>query len=309
MLQIEVPRYERLPSDRAVAVGNEAVVHAGAGLIALLEAPLGDRLPIVGAGYQAPLTVPFGVAVTAALGSLAATDPHQDRWMVRRASIAFNSRARADEKIVAQAFVERLTEHDAFVKVSARGSGSGQLLSADLRVIALRGGRYAAVAAGDLPQRRAASTQPGLSPQRLAEHATNDPLDEETPLLRLQPPRRLASNGRMELTFEPDLMKLLMNPVAGHRAPLGRRIHPLGGGPFGAALTTALVAAGETDPDRPGRTRIVRADVTWLLPLTLDAAFVARTSGRVGDATKAAIDVVGADGRVVLKANVEWTQA
>jgi len=309
IVHIDVPRYVQLPPGRDVAVGDEAVVHAAPGLIALLEATLVERGSPIGAGYQAPLTVPFGIAVTAALGALGATDPHQDRWMVRSAAIAFGSRASGDDRIEAKARVERLTEHDAFVHAFSRGSESGELLTAELRVIALRGGRYAAAAHGELPGRAPLSPRSAASVSPASESTSVDPANDVRPLFRLQQPQRLATSERFELTFEPDIMNLLMHPVAGHGTPLGRRVHPLGGGPFGAALTTALVAAGEIDPDRPVRTRIVRADVTWLLPLTLDGAFVARTSERASDATKAAIDVVGADGRVVLKATVEWTRS
>ena len=178
MLQIDVPRYVQLPRGRDVAVGDEAVVHAAPGLIALLEATLVERGSPIGAGYQAPLTVPFGIAVTAALGALGATDPHQDRWMVRSAAIAFGSRASGDDRIEAKARVDRLTEHDAFVEASARGSGSGELLSAKLRVIALRGGRYAAAAHGELPGRVPLRPRSATSVHPAAEATSVDPADE-----------------------------------------------------------------------------------------------------------------------------------
>lgn len=309
MLHIEAPRFERLPIDSAMVVGNEAVVNVAAGLIAFLETPGNDQRRPIGAGYQAALTVPFGVAVTATLGALGETDPQQDRWMVRSASVRYRSRARGDDRIIAQASIERLTEHDAFVKASARGSESGELLSANLRVIAMRGGRYAADAAGNLTPSSAKPSIANVAPTQPRENVGVDPFDEDRPLLRLRPPRSVATGARTELVFEPDILKLLMNPIAGHRSPLGRRVHPLGNAPFGAALTTALAAAGEADPDRPVRTHIVRADVTWLLPLSLNGPWIART--REGapqqDSATRLVEVIDTDARKVLQAAIEWS--
>ena len=306
MLQIDAPRYVQLPQGRNVTVGDEAVVHATPGLIALLEAAFVEGGAPIGAGYQAPLTVPFGIAVTAALGALGATDPHQERWMVRSAAIAFSNRASRNDRIEAKARVVRLTQHDAFVETSARGSASGALLSAELRVIALQGGRYAAVASGELPQRDSRTKEAGLSSHQPSRPTDIDPLDHEHPLLELRSPHYAVTTGAMEATFHPGVAKLLINPVAGHRAPLGRRVHPLGGAPLGAALATAFAAAGESDPDRPSRLKVVRANATWLVPLSLDAPFLATTRRDMHQLPAATmIEVSRADGRVVLRAGVE----
>lgn len=308
MLLVDCPRFERLPADGIPQVGNEAIAHASAGLVALLEAPAGGSVAKIGAGYQAPLTVPFGLAVTAAIGALGETDPLQDRWMVRHATIDWLAGVRGDETITARGIVERTSEHDALVAVTARGSASGNLLNAGIRVIAMRRGRYAAI------------PRTGLSPASRSAGATMNPPVEidagthavtervtERPLLRLGPPRVLASGARTELAFEPDLLRLLLHPVAGHTEPLGRRLHPLGGAPLGAALTAALVAAGEPDPDRPSGTRIQRADATWLLPLSADEPFIARTR-RDGnsEAMRARVDVILAGTRTALTARITW---
>jgi hypothetical protein len=300
-VQVDVPRFESKPADGVASVGNEAIVRASGGLIALLEAPLTGDASTIGAGYQAPLTVPFGLAVTSALGALGAADPQQDRWMVRSAAIDWQSRAQRDDVITAQARVDRMTEHDAFVAATARGSVSGPLLRASVRVVGLRGGRYAA-----MPGQRLPAAQSAVQHDRSAARA-NTAADNEPPLLRLRPPRIAMRGARTELAFEPDLLRFLMCPVAGHDTPLGRRVHPLGGAPLGAALTTALAAAGEQDPDRPTVARIVRTEVTWLLPLVMHSPWTARTRQQGSDdPSKAFVDVIGADTRTALQAVVAW---
>ncbi len=60
-------------------------------------------------------------------------------------------------------------------------------------------------------------------------------------LLRLRPP---VIEGH-RIRFSSDLVRLLMNPIAGGSEPLGRRVHPLGGFAVGAVLTAALRHGGE----------------------------------------------------------------
>jgi hypothetical protein len=300
-VQVDFPQFSGLPKAGVASVGNEAIVRAGGGLIALLEAQLGGSVSTLGAGYQAPLTVPFGFAVTSVLGALGAADPQQDRWMVRSATIDWEARARGDDVITAQARVERMTQHDAFVTASARGSISGPLLRASVRVIGLRGGRYAAIPAERLPETRL--LQPRPDPAAPADAGT----DGEQPLLRLRPPRTIVRGAHAELAFEPDLLRFLMCPVACHDTPLGRRVHPLGGAPLGAALTTAFVVAGEKDPDCPAVTRVTRTEVTWLLPLSTQSPWTTRTRERGSDgAARALVDVIGGDEKTALHAAVEW---
>lgn len=98
--------------------------------------------------------------------------------------------------------------------------------------------------------------------------AFHEPPEPPKPdLFRVRPPTVEGSR----LRFYSDVVKLLMNPVAGHHEPLGRRVHPLGGLTLGIALTTALRTAGEAVPQR--------IKLRWLRETDLNSTFVAETSG------------------------------
>jgi len=75
------------------------------------------------------------------------------------------------------------------------------------------------------------------------------------------------------MRFYSDVVKLLMNPVAGHHEPLGRRVHPLGGLTLGIALAAALRNAGDAIPQR--------IKLRWLHETNLESTFVAETAGPV----------------------------
>ena len=79
------------------------------------------------------------------------------------------------------------------------------------------------------------------------------------------------------MRFFSDVVRLLMNPVAGHTEPLGRRVHPLGGLTLGVALTAAFRAAGEDRPEAPRETVPVRMKLRWLHEVDLQSTFVAET--------------------------------
>jgi hypothetical protein len=77
------------------------------------------------------------------------------------------------------------------------------------------------------------------------------------------------------MRFFSDVVRLLMNPLAGHTEPLGRRVHPLGGLTLGAALTAAFRAAGEDRPEAPRETVPIRMKLRWLHQVDLESTFVA----------------------------------
>jgi hypothetical protein len=102
----------------------------------------------------------------------------------------------------------------------------------------------------------------------------HDPPESMGPdLFRVRPP--VTEGPRMR--FFSDVVRLLMNPLAGHTEPLGRRVHPLGGLTLGAALTAAFRAAGEDRPEAPRETVPVRMKLRWLHEVDLKSTFVAET--------------------------------
>jgi len=84
-------------------------------------------------------------------------------------------------------------------------------------------------------------------------------------LWRIRPP--VAEGGRMH--FSSDLVRMLMNPVAGASDPLGRRVHPLGGFAVGAALSAALSGGG----------KLARLRLRILREIALDSDLVAEAEG------------------------------
>ena len=110
----------------------------------------------------------------------------------------------------------------------------------------------------------------------------HDPPENPQPdLFRVRPPVVEGTGMR----FFSDVVRLLMNPVAGHTEPLGRRVHPLGGLTLGIALTAAFRAAGEARPDAPVETVPVRMKLRWLQEVDLNSSFVSETQdGAAGTA-------------------------
>ena len=286
MISIERPVVVRHPTHRSVGVGNEAIVEVGGALITLLESIVGGAR--IGAGYQAPLTIPFGLCVTAALGALGETDAVQGRWTVRRATVAWSDRASGRGALTARATVTRVQAHDVYVDVQA-SEADKPLLSANLRLLAMKDGRYAAMARPLGPVLNAPGTD-ALQPR------------QDDSLLALRPPRLVEGSEPIEMEFWPDLVELLMHPVAGNSEPLGRRVHPVGGALLGAAISAAIASRGERNVDHPARMVVERADVTWLAPVPSQRSWVAKVRREHTDDTTAAVDVGVRDGRTALTA-------
>ena len=85
------------------------------------------------------------------------------------------------------------------------------------------------------------------------------------------PPSQPEEGGHapLEGRYSPDLLRLLMNPVAGGAEPLGRRIHPAGSVPLAAAIFQAK----RRMPDR----RIIAATMEYRKPFSTSRGFVAAT--------------------------------
>jgi hypothetical protein len=113
-------------------------------------------------------------------------------------------------------------------------------------------------------------------------------------LFRIRPS---VVTGNATMRFFSDVVRLLMNPVAGHTEPLGRRIHPLGGFTIGMALTAALHSAGEESTP-------VRLKVRWLHEVDLESSFVTEASSAANGTSVLIHDDKGilvADAEVTLK--------
>lgn len=91
--------------------------------------------------------------------------------------------------------------------------------------------------------------------------------EKRGPLLSLTPP----ADGR----YTADLLRLLMNPVAGHAEPLGRRIHPLGVMAMGICLTEGLAAARGASPEGARELVPTRLELRWRKAIPLDATMLA----------------------------------
>jgi len=100
--------------------------------------------------------------------------------------------------------------------------------------------------------------------------------DEPPPpdLFRLRPPRAAATAGSYRVP--PDVARLLLNPVAGHGEPLGRRVHPLSGVGVGASLTAAFGLAGDPNPAGSAGARAAALWIRWLALPDLDFDLHAR---------------------------------
>lgn len=113
---------------------------------------------------------------------------------------------------------------------------------------------------------------------RLAATAAPPLREQHEPLLpdvfRLRPPEATAAEGTYRVP--PDVVRLLLNAVAGHAEPLGRRAHPLQGLGVGASLTAGFGLAGEGDPAAPVRSRAAALWIRWLAPPDLDFDLEAR---------------------------------
>ncbi|HUK15600.1 MAG TPA: hypothetical protein VLW65_04270 [Bryobacteraceae bacterium] len=146
------------------SVGDRATVRLDAGIVGFLETPLlGTGMPI-GAGYQAPFTVPFGIAATAAYALIAPMQTGGVDWTGRDVEIQWSAAAGPADSLVAEAEVTDADERAACFAFSARTGGGRELLTGRLRLRAVRDGK----AIGS-PLSTASST-PEAVRERLAGH-------------------------------------------------------------------------------------------------------------------------------------------
>lgn len=136
--------------------------------------------------------------------------------------------------------------------------------------------------------------RPEAVPSTLALFREGEEIVFHEPQERSEPDLFLARPPVAEaerLRFSSDIMRLLMNPIAGHTEPLGRRIHPMGGFTLGIALTAAFRAAGEQSVS-PARLKL-----RWLREVDLQSSYLAETNG-------ATVRIRDDNGAVVAEAEV-----
>lgn len=115
-------------------------------------------------------------------------------------------------------------------------------------------------------------------------------------VFRLRPPRPGKVEGSYRVS--PDVVRLLLNPVAGHGEPLGRRMHPLSGLGVGASLTAAFDVA-EIAPPEPAAPLASALWIRWLaLPdLDLDLEARARVESRAEGCRLVRVELFDGAGR------------
>jgi acyl-CoA thioesterase FadM len=133
----EVRRHEPGAARR----GDRARVRLQPGTIALLESHLGGSGQVLGAGYQARYTVPFGVAATAAYAVVAAAQPAGGSWTGRDVEVDWHAAAEPGDSLVAEAEILEIDEGIARLRLEARTESGRSLLEATLTLAAVRDGK------------------------------------------------------------------------------------------------------------------------------------------------------------------------
>lgn len=121
--------------------GDRARARVLPGTIALLESRLGDAGQVVGAGYQAPYNVPFGLAATAAYAVVAPAQPAGASYTGRDVDIVWHGRAEPGDTLVAEAEILEIDEGIACLRLEARTASGRPLLEGTLRLAAVRDGK------------------------------------------------------------------------------------------------------------------------------------------------------------------------
>lgn len=122
------------------STGDRATVRLDPGMIQLLETALPGSGISLGAGYHAPLNVPFGIAATAAYALIV---PSRDgvSWTGYDVDVRWLAAAGIDDILFADAEVTAIDAGMACFEISARTGGGRQLLTGVLRLRAVKDGR------------------------------------------------------------------------------------------------------------------------------------------------------------------------
>src|SRR5689334_3573205 len=116
-----------------VSIGDVAEAQLDAGLIALLESPLGT-------GYHPRYNIPVGLASTAALAVLAPATTEEINWIGRDLEIEWFGVPGVDDIVLAEARIEEFSERLARFTVQGRTATKQELYRGTLRMLARRNG-------------------------------------------------------------------------------------------------------------------------------------------------------------------------
>ncbi len=300
-----------------VSAGDCATAEVNGGLISLLRhTETGPGQPL-GCGYPAEWMVPFGLSVSAALGIVQPRTAEGIDWVGRAAEVEWSDPPERGESCWALATLTSIRESWANFTVQAKTARGSLILKGTLTMFAKREGRFSRGALSALARnttpvppspRKEAATERESSPFSLPPLPFQDAPEPEMPrLFEMRPPRILESDGTdTRLEFAPDLTKFLMNPVAGHPEPIGRRMHPLGCISLGACLTTALAATGEPFPWAGENARLVTSSIEWVSPLAYENWLVTlcHPLAAAGNIQNFTVSVGDENGRLMAEARV-----
>jgi hypothetical protein len=105
-------------------------------------------------------------------------------------------------------------------------------------------------------------------------------------------------------SFAPgDVLRLLMNPLAGNTEPLGRRVRPLGVFVMGTALTSALELAAEENPSHTVGWRPLKLRLRWRKAVAMDSDPL--TDCRVAGHNLFPLRIRDATGELIAKSGTE----
>lgn len=121
--------------------GDRARAVLDPGAVGLLGTRLGNEGGVLGAGYQAPLNVPFGLAATAAYAVAGPGQPVGGYWTGRDVAVEWEGEASAADGLEAEAEILDVDEGIVVLHLAAFTSSGRRLLTSTLRLSAVRDGK------------------------------------------------------------------------------------------------------------------------------------------------------------------------
>lgn len=121
--------------------GDWARARLQAGVLDLLEAEVAGAGFAIGAGYQSRLSVPFGLAATAAYAVVAPGQAAGGYWTGRDVDVTWTGEAASGDILLASAEIEEIDEGLARLLLKAWTQDGRHLLDAVLRLSAVQGGK------------------------------------------------------------------------------------------------------------------------------------------------------------------------